>query len=158
MWYSYFWIQFASWTMELPIKVKDVKGLGHFSVNFLLSLKAIHIILAYKRVMRNCGVPQKLTLQIQNWKSGETVLNRVQLKIQVISNEIDLSFLQLSQSVLWGQFTHFLRQIVSRHVASGRGQLPPQILADQKAPPGSGGAPHYYLPPQIFRLCKMPVL
>ena len=30
------------------------------------------------------------------------------------------------------------------------GQLPPQILADQKAPPGSGGAPHYYLPPWIF--------
>ena len=27
------------------------------------------------------------------------------------------------------------------------GQLPPQILADQKAPQGSGGAPHYYLPP-----------
>ena len=25
------------------------------------------------------------------------------------------------------------------------GQLPPQILADQKVPPGSGGAPHYYL-------------
>ena len=30
------------------------------------------------------------------------------------------------------------------------GHLPPQILADQKAPPGSGGAPHYYLPPRIF--------
>ena len=30
------------------------------------------------------------------------------------------------------------------------GQLPHQILADQKAPPGSGGAPHYYLPPRIF--------
>ena len=30
------------------------------------------------------------------------------------------------------------------------GQLLPQILADQKAPPGSGGAPHYYLPPWIF--------
>ena len=38
------------------------------------------------------------------------------------------------------------------------GQLPLQILADQKAPPGSGGAPHYYLPPQIFRLCNMPGL
>ena len=38
-------------------------------------------------------------------------------------------------------------------------QLPPQILADQKAPPGSsGGAPHYYLPPQIFRICNMPVM
>ena len=37
------------------------------------------------------------------------------------------------------------------HQAGGQGgQLPPQILADQKAPPGSGGAPHYYLPPRIF--------
>ena len=36
------------------------------------------------------------------------------------------------------------------------GQLPPQILADQMAPPGSGGAPHYYLPPQIFDPCCMP--
>ena len=47
-----------------------------------------------------------------------------------------------------------------RHVGSGGGRggkLPPQILADQKGPPGSGGAPHYYLPPQIFRLCNMPV-
>ena len=23
---------------------------------------------------------------------------------------------------------------------------------------GSGGAPHYYVPPQIFRLCTMPVI
>ena len=38
------------------------------------------------------------------------------------------------------------------------GQLPPQILEDQKALPGSGGAPHYYLPPQIFRLCNMPAV
>ena len=30
------------------------------------------------------------------------------------------------------------------------GQLPPQILADQKAPPGSSVAPHYYLPPPYF--------
>ena len=37
-----------------------------------------------------------------------------------------------------------------RHVGRVGGQLPPQILADQKAPPGS------YLPPQIFRLCDMP--
>ena len=37
------------------------------------------------------------------------------------------------------------------------GRTPPQILANQKAPPDSGGAPHYYLPPQIFRLCNMPV-
>ena len=36
------------------------------------------------------------------------------------------------------------------------GQLPPQILADQKAPQGSGGTLHFYLPPQIFRLCNMP--
>ena len=36
------------------------------------------------------------------------------------------------------------------------GQLPPQILADQKAPPGSGGAPHYYLPPRIFDPCGTP--
>ena len=32
-------------------------------------------------------------------------------------------------------------------------QLPyPQILADQKAPPDSGGAPHYYLPPGFLTL------
>ena len=30
------------------------------------------------------------------------------------------------------------------------GPRPPQILADQKAPPGSGSAPHYYLPPPDF--------
>ena len=30
------------------------------------------------------------------------------------------------------------------------GPRPPQILADQKVPPGSGGAPHYYRPPRIF--------
>ena len=33
------------------------------------------------------------------------------------------------------------------------GQLPPQILVEQKVPPT-----HYYLPPQIFRLCDMPVM
>ena len=46
-----------------------------------------------------------------------------------------------------------------RHVASGEagGQMPPQILADQKAPPDSGGAQHYYSPPQIFKPCNMPV-
>ena len=38
------------------------------------------------------------------------------------------------------------------------GHVPPQILTDQKAPPGSGGAPHYYVPPQIFRLWHMPVI
>ena len=37
------------------------------------------------------------------------------------------------------------------HQAGGQGgQLPAQILALQKAPPGSDGAPHYYLPPRIF--------
>ena len=48
--------------------------------------------------------------------------------------------------------------IIFRHVLKGEagGAYAPQILADQKAPPGSGGAPHYYLPPQIFRLCNMP--
>ena len=44
------------------------------------------------------------------------------------------------------------------HQAGGQGgQLPPQILADQKAPPGSGGAPHYYLPPRIFDPWCIPV-
>ena len=48
-----------------------------------------------------------------------------------------------------------------RHVGRGEaggGQLPPQILADQKAPPGSGGAPHYYRPPRIFDPCCIPDL
>ena len=37
------------------------------------------------------------------------------------------------------------------HQGEGQGgQLPHPILADQKAPPGSGGAPHYYLPHRIF--------
>ena len=36
------------------------------------------------------------------------------------------------------------------------GQLPPQILVDQKALPGSGGAPHYYLPHRIFDPCCTP--
>ena len=38
----------------------------------------------------------------------------------------------------------------------GRG--PPQILEDHKEPPGSGGAPHYYLPPRIFDPWCIPVL
>ena len=38
---------------------------------------------------------------------------------------------------------------MSEGVGGRGGQLPPQILADQKAP-------HYYMPPQIFRLCNMP--
>ena len=36
------------------------------------------------------------------------------------------------------------------------GQSPPQILAEKKAPTGSRGAPHYYLPTQIFRPCAIP--
>ena len=40
----------------------------------------------------------------------------------------------------------------------GCGAAAPQILADQKAPPGSGGAPHYYLPPRIFDPCCIPDL
>ena len=42
-------------------------------------------------------------------------------------------------------------------VRGGRGP-PPQILADQKAPPGSGGAPHYYLPHQFEEAIKAPVV
>ena len=34
----------------------------------------------------------------------------------------------------------------------------PQILADQKAPPDSGGEPHYYLPTQIFSPCAIPAI
>ena len=34
--------------------------------------------------------------------------------------------------------------------------MPPQILADQKAPLAGGGSPHYYVPPQIFRLWHVP--
>ena len=40
--------------------------------------------------------------------------------------------------------------------AGGRGAAVPQILEGQKAPPGNGSLPHYYLSPQIFRLCDMP--
>ena len=44
------------------------------------------------------------------------------------------------------------------HQGEGQGgQLPHPILADQKAPPGSGGAPHYYLPPWIFDPWCIPV-
>ena len=41
-------------------------------------------------------------------------------------------------------------------VAEARGQgrrTPTQILVEEKAPPGSGGTPQYYLPTQIFRPC-----
>ena len=39
-----------------------------------------------------------------------------------------------------------------RHVecGGGQGRTLPLILADQKAPPGSGCAPHYYMPPPRF--------
>ena len=48
-------------------------------------------------------------------------------------------------------FTKKCPFVAGMHQAGGQGgQPPPQILADQKAPPGSGGAPHYYLPPRIF--------
>ena len=46
--------------------------------------------------------------------------------------------------------------IISAGMQQAGGQLPPQILADQKAPPGSDGVPHYYMLPQIFRPCDMP--
>ena len=36
------------------------------------------------------------------------------------------------------------------------GHTLPQISADQKAPPGSGGVPHYYLPPQFEEAIKAP--
>ena len=34
--------------------------------------------------------------------------------------------------------------------------MPPHILAEYKAPPGSGGAPHYYLPPKFEEAIKAP--
>jgi hypothetical protein len=37
---------------------------------------------------------------------------------------------------------------------TGGGSCPPDF-GSHKAPPGSGGAPHYYLPPQIFRIYNM---
>ena len=44
-------------------------------------------------------------------------------------------------------------------MAGGQGgQLPTQILEDQKAPLGSGGAPHYYLPTQISEATYASVL
>ena len=42
--------------------------------------------------------------------------------------------------------------------AGGQGRrTPTQIFAEQKAPPGNGGAPHYFLPTQVFRPCTIPV-
>ena len=56
---------------------------------------------------------------------------------------------------------HELHHLV-RHVPKGGGgrgvMCPPQILADQKAPLAGGGAPHYCVPPQIFRLWHMPAI
>ena len=38
----------------------------------------------------------------------------------------------------------------------GGGRTPLQILADQKAPPGSGGAPYYYSPPRLLDFATCP--
>ena len=38
------------------------------------------------------------------------------------------------------------------------GNVPPQILADQKEPPAGGGAPHYRVAPQIFIPWHIPEL
>ena len=61
------------------------------------------------------------------------------------------------------QLPHKLKRIrkhmsISGMLEGGRQgmQMPPQILADQKAPPGSGGAPHYYLPTQILAASYTP--
>ena len=40
--------------------------------------------------------------------------------------------------------------------ATGMRIIPTQILAEQKAPSGSGGTSHYYLPTQISRPCAIP--
>ena len=48
-----------------------------------------------------------------------------------------------------------------RHVGSrgaGGGSCPPDFGRSEGADGSGGGAPHYYLPPQIFRLCDMPGL
>ena len=48
-----------------------------------------------------------------------------------------------------------------RHVGSrgaGGGSCPQDFGRSEGADGSGGGAPHYYLPPQIFRLCDMPVL
>ena len=55
------------------------------------------------------------------------------------------------QKRFWKVDKKALVYFTGMHQGEGQvGQLPHQILADQKAPPGSGGAPHYYLPHQIF--------
>ena len=45
-----------------------------------------------------------------------------------------------------------------REGQGGGAYATPHILADQKAPSSSGGAPHYYLPTQIFRPSAIPEL
>ena len=50
-------------------------------------------------------------------------------------------------------YEHMLKLVKTGECMSeGGGSCPSQILADQKAPP----APHYCVPPQIFRLWHMP--
>ena len=51
-----------------------------------------------------------------------------------------------------------IHQSNNRHATRGEagGARPPHFLADQKAPPGGGDAPHYYRPPRIFDPCCMP--
>ena len=72
------------------------------------------------------------------------------------------SFIEFIAYVQLHSYQSILSSILNYYAgmlqAGGQGgQLPPRFLADQKAPPGSGGAPHYYLPPQIFRLCNISV-
>ena len=59
-----------------------------------------------------------------------------------------LLYLKLKKYVVKGKYRQIRKQACN--------QRPPQILADQKAPPGSGGAPHYYLNPRIFDPCCTP--
>ena len=76
----------------------------------------------------------------------------------MFESEADVCFQQSDCKAKEVIFSIVDKKIVSGMSERGRqgGQLPPQILADQKAPQGSVGAPHYYLPPQIFRLCNVP--
>ena len=47
-----------------------------------------------------------------------------------------------------------------RHVPKGeaRGTHAPPDFGRSEGTAGSGGEPHYYVPPQIFRLWHMPVI